>query len=611
MPLPVARTEPSPIGRREWLWLAAAILVAAILRLSFPGRMAIEHFDEGVYASNFWFGVEDGFEYPARHLYAPPLLPMAIEWTMIFASLCGVRPVGFIPMIPGLIAGIVSVPSVWWVGRRWFGPTAGIVSCWLVATSNFHSSYSRTALTDVPLCLFVLWGVYFIAQALDTGTRRNVILAALFTGLAWWTKYNGWLPLAVGLAGGAAWQISRPRSERRLREMSIRWLIVAGLSFLVWCPVLAGLQKHGGYQAVAANHRQYIVGFSGWLAAANRQFVQVGIYDNWVGTPYELLLGSIVARDNVAAVGEEAGRPVQRPVRTLDMLDPDRLGNLESAARKVDQISRLESFALTNAVIPGTLVLATPVVLLLTSLAGCLAWSIRGGRSPHDGTGWFLLAWICGLGVATPFYQPYPRLTLPWLIAVWLGTGLAVQLLVNRNRPATPSPAGSVHGRASWIDALLIGGMLVSTICRCMAGTMHAWQDRSGLSRAMNSIANNLHDETSGRGFPDDEAIVYVFGEPPVLFGLKANNLPLAGPVQNLAFLATTHPRPTFLILTERAFRSESFRTEWKSKQEAFEPVAVVRVFESHLVHFDQNASFPQLNESQRRGESVRVHRVR
>ena len=100
MPPSLPQTEQPRPARAELLCLAGAILLGAILRLAYPGRMAIEHFDEGVYASNFWFGAEEGYEYPARHLYAPPLLPAAIEWTMILASLCGIRPTGLIPMIP-------------------------------------------------------------------------------------------------------------------------------------------------------------------------------------------------------------------------------------------------------------------------------------------------------------------------------------------------------------------------------------------------------------------------------------------------------------------------------------------------------------------------------
>ena len=278
------------ISRTEWLWLLGAVLFGAILRLSFPGRMAVEHFDEGVYASNFWFEVEQGGEYPARHLYAPPLLPMAIEWTMIVASLCGIKPTGFIPMIPSLIAGLVTIPSLWWVGRRWFGPSAGIVAAWLVAASDFHASYSRAALTDVPVCLFMLWGVYFIWQALQSGTRRDILLAGLFTGLAWWTKYNGWLPLAIGLSGGAAWQLSLPRADRRLRQFFTRWLLVALTAFVIWSPVLWGLQKHGGYAAVAANHRQYVGNlddFERWCDTALSQMRTIGAYDNWFGALHE------------------------------------------------------------------------------------------------------------------------------------------------------------------------------------------------------------------------------------------------------------------------------------------------------------------------------------
>ena len=118
MPPQTIVAEPNPIPRAEYLWLAGALLLGLVLRLGFPGRMAIEHFDEGVYASNFWFDASDGSQYPARHLYAPPLLPAAIEWTMIVASLCGFRPTGFVPMIPCLIAGIATIPALWWINPR-------------------------------------------------------------------------------------------------------------------------------------------------------------------------------------------------------------------------------------------------------------------------------------------------------------------------------------------------------------------------------------------------------------------------------------------------------------------------------------------------------------
>ena len=70
--------------RKEILLIATIVLLGTILRFAYPSRMAVEHFDEGVYASNIWFGEATNYQFPNRHLYAPPLLPYLIEWSVIF-----------------------------------------------------------------------------------------------------------------------------------------------------------------------------------------------------------------------------------------------------------------------------------------------------------------------------------------------------------------------------------------------------------------------------------------------------------------------------------------------------------------------------------------------
>src|SRR5579872_1697517 len=132
-------------GAAEWLLVVALFLTGLVLRSAYPSRLAVEHFDEGVYASNIFFSGEKGDEhYPDQHLYAPPLLPFLIEYTMLLLG-----PSNFAPMVVNIIAGSMTVPLVWWVGRRWFGPTAGLASATLVALSDVHIFFSRTALTDV------------------------------------------------------------------------------------------------------------------------------------------------------------------------------------------------------------------------------------------------------------------------------------------------------------------------------------------------------------------------------------------------------------------------------------------------------------------------------
>lgn len=492
------------------LWLAGAMVIGGVLRFWFLNRIAIEHFDEGVYASNFWFGEAEGYEYPARFLYAPPLLPIAIEWTMILASLVGVQPTGWIPVLPCLLAGLAMIPSIWWISRRWFGPVAGTVSAWLVATSDFHASYSRAALTDVPVCLLILWGIYFTWASVQTPSKRNVLLAGLFTGLAWSTKYNGWFPIAVGLSGGiAAALFSKAADNPGLAGMAKRWFMVACASSLVWSPVLLGLQQHGGYQVVAANHRQYVGSIGDWGSTAIRQLRNIGVYDNLI------------------------------PMAT----DP------------------LISIAATWQQILGGI---TPLLLLAASFAGLGFWIWRRRASWEQASaGWFALAWVCGLTVATPFYHPYPRLVLPWLTAVWIGVAVATQLLAERTAGTTPQGTKT----PDWCRAAFAVWLTLVTITHGWTGTLHCWQDRTELVKSVGLLATAIKTQTRNAGYPEDEAIVYVYGNPPIVFGLKSNGLSLVGPIQNLDFLKTPRVRPTFLIRTDRTPLPREFLEQWAAHE--------------------------------------------
>jgi dolichyl-phosphate-mannose-protein mannosyltransferase len=471
-------------------------------------------------------------------LYAPPLLPAAIEWTMIIASLCGVRPTGFIPMIPSLLAGLAMIPSMWWVGRRWFGPSAGIVSAWLVAASDFHSSYSRAALTDVPVCLFILWGVYFTWQALQTGTRRDIILGAVFTALGWWTKYNGWLPLAVGISGAAAWQFTLPHEERQPVKVAKRWLLVAGLAFVLWSPVLIGLQKHGGYNAVAANHGQYVEGFLEWPENAVEQLDHVASYDG----PLWMLYFS--------------------PAMRIAEIVPTWVLNCFSWGPNL--------------------------VFFVGTVAVCLACSYRRVRLPARAVNWALLAWLCGLTVATPCYYPYPRLMMPWMTAAWLGAGLIVQYAINSSvifalRPVSIGQKWSPQ----WIEVSLAAWLIAGVMSQSKFHQIHAWQDRGDLAKAADWCAEHVRSETAAAGYPADEAIVYVYGLPAAVFRLKADGLPLVAPVANFSFLDSPRPRPTFLLFPAHFQDVSEFNKEWEAKRHQFEQVWPKVYYYSELVRLD------------------------
>ena len=108
--------------RRELVILATLLAAGVALRLVALSQSAVEHFDEGVYASNLWFGPPD-YAYPLRHLYAPPLLPALIETGMI----AGLAP-NLAALLPSFVAGSATIVAIWWFGRTWFSPAVGLAA---------------------------------------------------------------------------------------------------------------------------------------------------------------------------------------------------------------------------------------------------------------------------------------------------------------------------------------------------------------------------------------------------------------------------------------------------------------------------------------------------
>lgn len=380
------------ISRAQTLWLAVAFLAGAVLRLGTVSSVAVEHFDEAVYASNLLFTLEEGSEFPMRQLYAPALLPAAIEWTTIIGqTILGDVP-NWWPMLPALLAGLVTIPSAWWIVRQWFGPPAGIAAALLIACDEFHASYSRTALTDIPLSLFVLWAVYWFWRALQSGERRQALFAGAFTALAWWTKYNGWLPLAIAAAGGTLWQISLPRQARNWTKFARTWVLAAVTAALLWSPVLWDCRKVGGYGQVAENHRSYITGLSRWIPNVVRGFENLD----------EFLGGITLAGAGIALAA------CFLPIRVRP---PDTRSNPESSSRTL-------AACLINAWFWG-LVLATPMYYPYSrlwlpcwlagqiSLAALLAHPRFGPlRSPAGiaSAGLCLAGALCGLVAVTSVF---------------------------------------------------------------------------------------------------------------------------------------------------------------------------------------------------------------
>ena len=164
-------------SRGEWVFFVAVILIAVSLRLANFKDAQIEHFDEGVYASNIYCShLTPAYEYPMRHLYAPPLWPSILEWVIILFGDSAV-------MLPGVLLGVATVALIWWVARNWYGPTGAAIAGSLLALSDIHVLFSRTALTDVPMAFFMLAGVFAGWKAILSRSTSWLLLAGVASGL--------------------------------------------------------------------------------------------------------------------------------------------------------------------------------------------------------------------------------------------------------------------------------------------------------------------------------------------------------------------------------------------------------------------------------------------
>ena len=380
---PPAAAAPSRREPTVFLLLVAAALVTRLWAL---GRVGLNHFDEGSYATaaaRIAAGDVLGGMFPDASLRLPPLYilvaggVMALLDTTVEQALVGTS----------IVCGVLTVLLVGRVGRAWYGAAAGASAALLVALSDFHVLYSRMALTDV------LFGLLFLAAvvAYDRAQRREslglALLAGALVGLAWNAKYHGFLAAAVaGLALLPAFWRADAAARRGILARFVASVGVAVLFYLPWALLVN--RQPGGYGQLTADNVNF-------LSAAANAFGHVKVHvlkqmfsDGWLSRA-----GPVLALGVAALLGGErrAGWPL-------------RLGL--SAAALLALGAAFTGFA------------------VLCALAAAGLVGVLRRRPP----GWtFHLGLFLAFLVLTPLYRPYARLLLPWLLATWLfaGVGLA------------------------------------------------------------------------------------------------------------------------------------------------------------------------------------------
>lgn len=499
---------------QELILVLMALVMGIVLRISHTDRMAVEHFDEAVYSSPAWYDSQHGQSYPMRHLYAPPLLPTMIS---ICASVPGLSELA--PFVPAMFFGVLTILVVWWMARSWFGMNAGLMIVFVVCCSDFHILFSRMAMTDVPALCWMCLAVGAASSGLQFRSVRRMAVAGVFTGLAWWTKYTGWLPLAIVLSGSTFWWLLFARRDLpylTLLKLQATMVATAGLFFAV---LLWQLQDLGGYSAVAANHRGYFLGFDGWQNRMADHIVYHFRLDSWLGAA-ALGIGCLAAgTQRWFLLKRSTWNNLQSSTPTGQPPTPD------GAASPITLTRFIVAAVALTVMATGVGTFAILTCIGIGGIAGMFLWPtlanqqrrFRSGDQrpsdeapfPHDAADLkssptidptlgvcLVTVWFAGMLLTTPMYHPYPRLSLPLLCSIWLAAAGGLSWWMESTiSVARNDELQSLTSLQTLMRRLGTAMMMIALALTWFAGSLQQswiWQDRTSLrdaSRALGAAA--------------------------------------------------------------------------------------------------------------------------
>ena len=503
--------------RHELVLVAMAMLLGIVMRFSYVDRMAVEHFDEGIYTSNIWFSPTLGDGYPNRQFFAPPGLPSTIEFFSWFA------PKDIAPFLPALLLGSFMIPTVWLAARIWFGQVAGLIAAFLVAGSDYHIIFSRMAMTDVPVLTMFTVAVAAGSFAVQKQSSRWMIASGILTGLAWYTKYTGWLPVAILTAGTGLWWLLVGRRVVSIWIM-FRLLAVLLMTVLVmWLPLNSWLAPVGGYSAVSANHSGYWGGWDGW---------QNRLVDHLI---YHLNFDSLLSCGCLGLGMIAAATRRWIDLKRFTMARSDNASAASVSFPSTVILVRLFGAAVVLAILASAV--GSFLILLCVGIGGVgglLLWPVLSDLharritedlSAEEGAtvGCFeadlqaapivdptygvclVFAWFIGLLVTIPGYQAYPRLSLPLLAAVWLAAsaGLAwwMEAVLNVARRVPASHSQLSFGKRAIRRLTNVAVIVAIALVFSGAGSIRPttiWQGRTSLRDASWQLAQIIQQDQNG-----------------------------------------------------------------------------------------------------------------
>lgn len=217
------RWAPRVVAGRTAVIATAVALAVRLFRLNFQSLWL----DEVLTYLNSQTSLHQLVVDPVVDPNIPPLYYVLIHWVLLL----GRDEVAL--RLPSVVAGVLTVPLVFALGRRWLGAAAGAAAAVLLAISPFHVWYSQEARPYALLLLLGVAAMWLLERLRDDPTRRGERVAFVLVAAATFYCHTVAIPLLVVLAGYAG--LTADPGRRR------EWLVTFAAVGLVAAPALLRL----------------------------------------------------------------------------------------------------------------------------------------------------------------------------------------------------------------------------------------------------------------------------------------------------------------------------------------------------------------------------------
>ncbi len=170
--------------------------------------------------------------------FAPPLYPLLIA---LVAALSG-DALGSARLI-SLLAGVALVPASFLLAAWLFDRRAGLWAALLVAGAPLLIEYSSLEWSETLYALLLVLGLAWGWRTIQSGQARHALIAGLCLGLAYLTRVEGALALALVAAWLTLrrWAAPRPTARRDGRAWGRQMVALVGAFALVAAPYVLWL----------------------------------------------------------------------------------------------------------------------------------------------------------------------------------------------------------------------------------------------------------------------------------------------------------------------------------------------------------------------------------